>query len=92
MRSKVPYLLLILVLVGSWFYWTQIRPNNIRKACYIDVYTFDKNNTKWFEGKVWKNLGYYNGGSVWGWDYAGGTEEARFNDCLLLNNVNPAEK
>ena len=92
MKRIIPLLILILLLAFGWFYWTELRPNDVRKKCYIDVFVSDKNNTKWSEGKVWRNLGWNGRDSIWGWGYAGSTEDARFNDCLLLNNVNPAEK
>lgn len=87
---KFLYLFLILLLIGGWFYWTQIRPASIRKKCYIEVYVSSKTNTKWTEGKVWRSVGFDGRNSIWGWDYAGNTEVARNNNCLLLNGINPS--
>lgn len=35
-KTKAPYMLIVLVAVSlfGWFYWTQIRPSNIRKTCH----------------------------------------------------------
>lgn len=39
-RYKIFLILLILLLIGGWFYWFQIRPSNIRQKCY--AYTLQK--------------------------------------------------
>jgi hypothetical protein len=80
--------LLILFLLGGLFYWKQIRPANIRKKCYLDVYVLNKAEAKQVEGKFWRVVGRDETGNyIWGWDYVGDSGEERFNGCLLLNKI-----
>lgn len=34
MKSKLPYIIIGLLILFVWFYWFEIRPAQIRKKCY----------------------------------------------------------
>jgi hypothetical protein len=53
------YILVALLAVGGWFYWTQIRVSNIRKVCYSEAVRPNEYNFDWAEGKVWDYVGAF---------------------------------
>lgn len=55
MKNKIIIVLLSALLISGWFYWTQIRVQNIKKDCYQSTKLPRKNerNLEWAEGKNW---------------------------------------
>jgi hypothetical protein len=101
-KSKnFPHLFIILLIMGFWFYWTQIRVINIRKKCYTEVFTPTVASAKWSGGKVWTILypaydpakGNRFQYSFWGWGYPETDSEAtNYKRCLIWNGlVNPPD-
>ena len=71
MKAKVPYIiigLLLTLLSGGWFYWTQYRPNEIRKRCYSETYRKNEFNFEYADGKNWPYLTAFASGPH-GWVY-----------------------
>ncbi|HSV94869.1 MAG TPA: hypothetical protein VLH94_02790 [Spirochaetia bacterium] len=96
-----PYLLVVLLIMGFWFFWTQIRVINIQKKCFAEVFTPTIENAKWSPGKVWTVLypaydpakGARYQYSFWGWGYPETDNETlNYKRCLIWNGiVNPPE-
>ena len=63
-KQHIIYPLLVLFLTGGWFYWTQLRPTNIKKSCYTEAFRKNELNIDWAEGKVWHKVDY-----TYGWAY-----------------------
>lgn len=57
--SKIIIAIIVLGLIGGWFYWFQWRPSEIRKNCAEDVKSLDHNVLNDKYGKV-KKSDYYN--------------------------------
>jgi len=93
--SKVKNIHLIIIgllILGFWFFWTQIRPINIRRQCYSEVFTPTVKNAKWSKGKVWTILypaydpakGSRFQYSFWGWSYPEtDSETSNYKRCLI---------
>lgn len=76
---------IIILLLISWFYWFQLRPSEIRKNCFKEVYS-ENTNLEWAKGKEWK---YYKGGK-YGWLFPYWeleTLEDSYNGCLIYNGL-----
>jgi len=70
-QSNKYIILLVLVIITiftSWFYWTKIRVERIRKACYSEAFRKNELNFEWAEGKEWKYLAAFANGPH-GWVY-----------------------
>jgi len=90
------YLLIGLLLIAFWFYWTQLRVINIRRQCYLEVFTPSQDNAKWSAGKVWRILypaydpakGTRDNYSFWGWGYPPADSELiNYKQCLIWSGV-----
>lgn len=78
------FIFLILVIVGSLFYWFQIRPLNIKKSCYAEAFRPNENNFKWAKGKIWDYLGAFSNDEN-GWVYPDYLEvRASINDAARI--------
>lgn len=65
MKNKTLYIcLLVFILIGTWFYWTQLRVTNIKKRCYGEVFRVNELNSQWANGKVWLHID-----NDYGWGY-----------------------
>jgi hypothetical protein len=91
-----PYFLLILLMAGFWFYWSQIRVINIRRRCYQEVFTPSAENARWSAGKVWRVLyPVYDmakpsrlDDGFWGWGYPPAeTENLNYKQCLIWSGL-----
>lgn len=86
------WLVLAIVILGFWFYWTQIRVINIRRQCYLEVFTPSVDNAKWSAGKVWRIM-YPSfdmaktsrmDDGFWGWGYPPADAEfTNYKQCLI---------
>ena len=94
--KNISYIGLILVLLGFWFYWTQVRVINIRRRCYSEVFTPTTQNAKWSKGKVWTLMypaydparGNRYNYTFWGWGYPETDNEVNvYNRCLVWNGL-----
>ncbi len=95
-KSKNLLPVLLVFITGFWFYWTQIRVINIRRTCYLEVFTPKPENATWSKGKVWRILypaydpakGDRSLYSFWGWGYPPAeTEYVNYKQCLIWNGV-----
>ena len=80
---KRTYIVLLLILLGGWFYWFQWLPTQIRKKCYLGTFGvvnewIGKNKegeNKWAPGKLWMedpnvHVDAFRGiWPKWGWYY-----------------------
>jgi|WetSurMetagenome_2_1015567.scaffolds.fasta_scaffold56858_5 hypothetical protein len=94
--KHIGYIFLTLILLGFWFYWSQIRVINIRRQCYSEVFTPTVKNAKWSPGKVWTLMypaydpakGNRFNYTFWGWGYPETDNEVNvYNRCLIWNGL-----
>lgn len=95
--TKHPKFLVVgLLIIGFWFYWTQLRVINIRRQCYLEVFTPSQDNAKWSAGKVWRILyPSYDmaktsrmDGGFWGWGYPPADSELiNYKQCLIWSGL-----
>jgi len=90
------YLFIVFLILGFWFYWSQIRVINIRKKCYTEVFTPTPQNAKWSKGKVWTLMypaydptkGDRFNYTFWGWGYPETDNEVNvYYRCLTWNGI-----
>lgn len=94
--KNFPWLVIALVILGFWFYWTQIRVIGIRRQCYQEVFTPSVKNAKWSAGKVWRIMyPSYDMAKTsriddgfWGWGYPpADTELINYKQCLIWRGL-----
>ena len=88
MKNNFLIILLGLVLILGLFYWFQIRPTEIRKECFGEVYS-ENTNLEWAEGKEWM---YYPNGKrgEYGWLYPYWrlrTSKDIYTGCLIFKGL-----
>lgn len=86
MKDKKLLILLLIIISGAFlFYWFQIRPSEIGKECFKEVYS-ENTNLEWAEGKEWM---YYHKGK-YGWLYPYWrlqTEADTYKGCLIFRGL-----
>ena len=86
--NKFQSVLIIFLLLGvsaGWFYWFKYRPSEIRKECFKEVYSKNK-NLEWVEGKEWMSIDY----GRYGWVYPYWRmyiKEDVYKGCLIFKGI-----